>query len=85
VILELQDELRCLEDDLEEIDLENQGPDCQISRKDDQEHADALGQDISPRSQIIEIIRTKLVNYGKILLPPTTIIKCQLMPKQTSY
>jgi hypothetical protein len=38
VILDLQDELRCLEEDLEEVDLESQGADRLRSRKDDLEY-----------------------------------------------
>ncbi|KAL5119189.1 hypothetical protein ACEQ8H_002897 [Pleosporales sp. CAS-2024a] len=53
-MLDLQDELRCLEDDLEEIDLENQGPDASTSRKYDLERADELSLETSPRAELIE-------------------------------
>jgi hypothetical protein len=64
VILDLQDELRCLEEDLEEIDLENEGENRVQSRKDDLAYA-RKNKIISPRAQLIDNIRTKLVNYGK--------------------
>jgi hypothetical protein len=66
VILDLQDELRCLEEDLEEIDLENQGTSRITSRKDDLEHAGALGKGPSARAQLVQTIRTKLVEYGEL-------------------
>jgi hypothetical protein len=66
VILDLQDELRCLEEDLEEVDLESQGADRLRSRKDDLEYADSHGEVPSARAQLIETIRSKLVNYGEL-------------------
>jgi hypothetical protein len=66
VILDLQDELRCLEENLEEIDLEDQGTDRVTSRKDDHDYAEALGNGPSVRAQLIETIRTKLINYGEL-------------------
>lgn len=65
VILDLQDEIRCLEEDLEEIDLENQGTNRLSSRKDDLEQAECSGESPSPRAQLIDKIRMKLVNYGR--------------------
>lgn len=64
VILDLQDELRCLEEDLEELDLENEGDNRLRSRKDDLVYAQKKKQS-SPRAKLIDTIRTKLVDYGK--------------------
>lgn len=65
VILDLQDEIRCLEEDLEEFDLESQGTSRLTSRKDDLEYASSIGEEPSAREQLIEKIRQKLVNYGQ--------------------
>ncbi|KAI4943807.1 hypothetical protein J4E86_009772 [Alternaria arbusti] len=59
VILDLQDELRCLEEDLEEVDLENEGEDRLRSRKDDLRFAKDQGI-VSPRASLLEKIRSKL-------------------------
>jgi hypothetical protein len=63
VILDLQEEIRILEEDLEELDLEDQGTTRISSRKDDLEAAESSVT--SPRTELIEKIRQKLVNYGK--------------------
>ncbi|KAH7072411.1 hypothetical protein FB567DRAFT_202770 [Paraphoma chrysanthemicola] len=67
VILDLQDEIRCLEEDLEEIDLENQAVNRLRSRRDDLRHASSTNKP-SARAQLIETIRTKLVNYDELLV-----------------
>lgn len=64
VILDLQDELRCLEEDLEEIDLENEGENRLRSRKDDLKYAKEKGV-VSPRACILDNIRSKLISYGR--------------------
>lgn len=64
VILDLQDELRCLEEDLEEVDLENEGENRLQSRKDDLQHA-RREKTVSARAQLLDTIRSKLVNYGR--------------------
>jgi hypothetical protein len=64
VILDLQDELRCLEESLEEIDLEN---DCEYrgrSWRDDLKHWLRQGTE-SPRSLLMERLHGKLVKYGE--------------------
>jgi hypothetical protein len=62
VILDLQEEIRGLEDALEEMDLDDQGSSRITSRKDDLE---AAQPDVtSPRVLLIETIRQKLINYG---------------------
>lgn len=63
VILDLQDELRVLEEDLEELDLENEGENRFRSRKDDLQHAKCT-KTTSVRAQLIDTIRGKLLNYG---------------------
>ena len=66
VILQLQDELRCLEDklvDLDEMDLENGDGDRLMSRKDDLQQARREEKE-SVRAGLISTIRDKLVNYG---------------------
>ncbi|KAI4697216.1 uncharacterized protein J4E84_000343 [Alternaria hordeiaustralica] len=67
VILDLQDELRCLEENLEEIDLENEGEGRLRSRKDDLKFAKDQGI-VSPRASLLDKIRTKLVSYDEILV-----------------
>ncbi|CAN9324095.1 unnamed protein product [Alternaria alternata] len=67
VILDLQDELRCLEEDLEEIDLENEGENRLRSRKDDLKYAKEKGV-VSPRACILDNIRSKLISYDEVLL-----------------
>jgi hypothetical protein len=67
VILELQDELRCLEQDLtdaDEMDLENGDGKRLKSRNSDLLQA-AREKTTSIRVQLINKIREKLVNYGK--------------------
>ncbi|KAL1606520.1 hypothetical protein SLS60_003925 [Paraconiothyrium brasiliense] len=66
VILDLQDELRCLEEQLEDIDLENEGEGRLRSRKDDLKYYKEEGLP-SPRALLLETIRNKLVNYDEIL------------------
>jgi hypothetical protein len=67
VILDLQDELRCLEEDLDEIDLENEGEGRLRSRKDDLKYAKEKGI-VSPRAHILDKIRSKLISYGQQLI-----------------
>jgi hypothetical protein len=76
VILDRQDELRCLEENLEEIDLEDHGTSRKTSRKDDLDHADSLGKGLGARARLVQTIRKKLVNYGEIL-PPTQATNAQ--------
>jgi hypothetical protein len=64
VILDLQDELRCLEERLEEIDLENKGTNRARSRKGDLKHALREGIQ-SPRAVLMERLHNKLVKYGE--------------------
>lgn len=67
VILDLQDDLRCLEKklvDLDEIDLENGNESRVTSRKDDLEQAREKKEE-SKRANLLNTIRTKLVNYGE--------------------
>jgi len=66
VILDLQDELRCLEENLEEIDQENSQKQRVGSRKDDILHWRREKEE-SPRASIIETIRCKLVSYDEIV------------------
>jgi hypothetical protein len=66
VILQLQDELRCLEDklvDLDEMDLENSNRDHLMSRKDDLQQARREEKE-SVRAGLISTIQDKLVNYS---------------------
>ncbi|KAF1830723.1 hypothetical protein BDW02DRAFT_533424 [Decorospora gaudefroyi] len=66
VILELQDELRCLEErlkDEDEMDLENGYGTRLMSRKDDLRQARKDGESESVRAQLIRKIRDKLVSY----------------------
>jgi hypothetical protein len=63
VILDMQDELRCLEEQLEEVDQDNEDEDRLGSRKDDLIHAREVGEE-SPRERLIEAIRSRLVKYG---------------------
>ena len=67
VILDLQDELRLLEENLEEIDQDNSQKKRVGSRKDDIMHWRREKEE-SPRANIIETIRRKLVSYG--MWPP---------------
>jgi hypothetical protein len=64
VILDLQDELRCIEESLEELDLENERKDRVRSRKDDLKHALSEGIE-SPRAVLMERLHGKLVKYGE--------------------
>jgi hypothetical protein len=64
VILDLQDELRCLEENLEEIDSENEENDRVRSRKNDLKHALQEGIE-SPRARLIERLHDKLMKYGE--------------------
>jgi hypothetical protein len=67
VILELQDELRCLEKnltDVDEMDLENGDGKRLRSRINDLQQARREKTD-SVRAQLINTIRGKLVNYGE--------------------
>jgi hypothetical protein len=67
VILEMQDELRCLEDnlkDMDEMDLENGDGIRLMSRKDDLQQARSENKE-SARAKLIEKIRHKLVSYGE--------------------
>jgi hypothetical protein len=59
----MQDELRCLEEQLEEVDQDNEDEDRLGSRKDDLIHAREVGEE-SPRERLIEAIRSRLVKYG---------------------
>lgn len=70
VILELQDELRCLEKQLtemDEMDLENGEGKRLQSRDHDLLHA-AREKTVSLRAKLIGSIRDKLVSYGKYIL-----------------
>jgi hypothetical protein len=64
LILDLQDELRCLEENLEEIDSENEENDRVRSRKDDLKHALQEGIE-SPRARLMERLHDKLMKYGE--------------------
>jgi hypothetical protein len=64
VILDLQDELRCLEESLEEIDIINEGQSRVRSRKDDLTHALREGIE-SPRAKLMERLHGKLMKYGE--------------------
>lgn len=67
VLLELQDELRCLEEeltDLDLIDLENGDGKRLRSRKDDLRQA-KREKTKSQRASLLAAIRDKLVNYGE--------------------
>ncbi|KAJ4356504.1 uncharacterized protein N0V89_004538 [Didymosphaeria variabile] len=66
VILDLQDELRCLEEQLEDVDIKNEGEERLRSRKDDLKHYNEE-EFPSPRAVLLETIRNKLVNYDEIL------------------
>jgi hypothetical protein len=63
VILDLQDEIRCLEEKLDEIDLENDGDDRVKSRKNDLLYAKRDGI-TSPRACLMDILHGKLMKYG---------------------
>lgn len=66
VVLELQDELRCLEDDLsrlDRIDVENGDGKRLKSRAIDLRHSKREKTD-NKRAQVIAAIRDKLVSYG---------------------
>jgi hypothetical protein len=66
VILQLQDELRCLEEeltDLDEMDLENGDGARLMSRKDDLQQA-RREEKVSVRAGLISTIQDKLVTYG---------------------
>jgi hypothetical protein len=65
VILDLQDELRCLEERLEEIDSENKGTNRVRSRKGDLKHARRQGKK-SPRAVLMEELHGKLIKYGEL-------------------
>lgn len=54
-----------MEEDLEEVDLENEGEDRLRSRKDDLRFAKDQGI-VSPRASLLEKIRSKLVSYGRL-------------------
>ena len=54
-----------MEEDLEEIDLENEGEGRLRSRKDDLKFAKDQGI-VSPRASLLDKIRTKLVSYGQL-------------------
>lgn len=73
VLLELQDEIRSLEsdlDDLDEIDHENKNYRRLKSRTADIRDAKREGQKITRRTLIAEI-RDKLVKYGTFIIPCT--------------
>ena len=69
VILELQDELRCLEEDLHDLDLldaKNGRNKCLSSRVSDLKQA-KRDKKPSKRAQLLDEIRAKLVHYGKFV------------------
>ncbi|KAF2626412.1 hypothetical protein BU25DRAFT_343768, partial [Macroventuria anomochaeta] len=73
VILDLQDELRCLESDLSELDEEDGfAPDMERrnSVRSRELDLEAAGSEdgLSPRSALLSTIRDKLVRYDEILL-----------------
>jgi hypothetical protein len=71
VILEMQDELRCLEDGLKNLDERDASresrEDCVTSREADLKQAKRDGKP-SERANLLVQIRDKLVNYDEILL-----------------
>ncbi|KAF2684473.1 hypothetical protein K458DRAFT_418039 [Lentithecium fluviatile CBS 122367] len=70
VILELQDELRCMEEELTELDLmdlENGDGHRLRSRKDDRQQAKRENTE-SCRAKLIAAIRGKLVDYDEIVV-----------------
>jgi hypothetical protein len=67
VLLDLQDELRCMEEELTELDLmdlENGDGKRLRSRKDDRQQAKRERTE-SVRAKLIAAIREKLIDYGE--------------------
>ena len=65
-----------MEEDLEDLDLENEGENRLRSRKDDLKFAKDQGI-VSPRASLLEKIRSKIVSYGRLctVSPCTTFTK----------
>ncbi|KAI8938543.1 hypothetical protein NX059_004429 [Plenodomus lindquistii] len=71
VLLDMQDELRCFEDELQKIDKRDDNPGnqrCLGSRAFDANRAKADGKDYSERSTLLSKIRDKLVSYDEVLV-----------------
>ncbi|KAF2125112.1 hypothetical protein P153DRAFT_360718 [Dothidotthia symphoricarpi CBS 119687] len=71
VILEMQDELRCLEDNLSQLDAEDNNSrrnKCLMSRASDEKQAKRDNKPCSDRTTLLSTIRDKLVSYDEVLM-----------------
>jgi hypothetical protein len=87
VILELQDELRCLEKqltDADEMDYEN-GDGKRLRSRDSDLHFAQREKTESIRAQLISTIRDKLVNYGESIVMSCYHHAQELIATQMSY
>lgn len=67
LLLDLQDEITCLEKELDDVDWDDEGDDRLRSREIDVQKADGEG-DGRNRRQILAEIKTKLMEYDEILI-----------------
>jgi hypothetical protein len=67
LLLDLQDEITCLEKELDEVDWDDEGDDRLRSREIDVQKAEGEG-DSRNRRQILAEIKTKLMEYDEILI-----------------
>ncbi|KAH9869038.1 hypothetical protein J1614_008115 [Plenodomus biglobosus] len=87
VILEMQDELRCLEDNLQELDESDNNPDrdrCLSSRAFDLKQAKKDGKLCSERATLLSTIRDKLISYDEIMMKAREINAFQ-RPSRRDY
>ena len=63
LLLDLQDEITCLEKELDDVDWDDEGDDRLRSREIDVQKAEGDG-DSRNRRQILAEIKTKLMEYG---------------------
>ncbi|KAF2847097.1 hypothetical protein T440DRAFT_540300 [Plenodomus tracheiphilus IPT5] len=87
VILEMQDELRCLEENLQELDESDNNPErsrCLSSRAFDLKQSKRDGKHCSERATLLSTIRDKLVNYDEVLMKAREINAFQ-RPSRRDY
>ncbi|KAF1939945.1 hypothetical protein EJ02DRAFT_351025 [Clathrospora elynae] len=87
VILEMQDELRCLEDNLQTLDAMDDNPrrkKCLSSRSWDLKQAKRDQKPLSDRATLLSKIRDKLVSYDEILMKTRDIGALQ-KPSRRDY